>query len=201
MFELPKLDYDYNALEPHIDAETMEIHHTKHHQAYINKLNAALEGTEFAEKPVEELLSDLSKVPEDKRTAVRNHGGGHYNHSLFWKMMKPNGGGEPQGELAEAIKAKFGGFAQFQEQFSAKAMGQFGSGWGWLVSNNGELEVLSTANQDTPISNGKSVLLGVDVWEHGYYKRYGPARAEYIKAWWNVVHWDFVAKSYTSAIK
>ncbi|MBI4360599.1 superoxide dismutase [Candidatus Micrarchaeota archaeon] len=198
MFELPKLPYDYNALEPYIDAETMQLHHTKHHQAYINNANKALEGTEFANKSVEELLSDLSKVPQDKRNAVRNHGGGHYNHSLFWKMMKP-GGGEPSGELAEAIKSKFGGFDKFQEQFSAKAMGQFGSGWGWLASNNGELEILSTANQDTPLSEGKTPILGVDVWEHAYYKKFGPARAEYIKAWWNVVNWGFVEELFAKS--
>lgn len=199
MFELPKLPYDYNALEPHIDAQTMEIHHTKHHQAYINNVNKALEGTEFADKPVEELLSDLSKIPQDKRNAVRNHGGGHYNHSLFWKMMKPGGGGEPSGELAEAIQTKFGGFAQFQEQFSAKAMGQFGSGWGWLVSSNGQLDVLSTANQDTPLSEGKSPLLGIDMWEHAMYLRYQNRKADYIKAWWNVVNWDYVLELFAKA--
>ena len=192
MFVLPKLDYAYNALEPHIDELTMTIHHTKHHQAYIDNANKALAGTPMESMAVEDILKDLSKVPEDKRNAVRNNAGGHYNHALFWQMMGPGKGGSPSGNLSDAINAKFGGFEKFQEQFTATAMGRFGSGWGWLVSNNGTLEIMSTANQDTPLSEGKMPLLGIDMWEHAAYLRYQNRKADYIKAWWNVVNWDFV---------
>ncbi|MBI2446115.1 superoxide dismutase [Candidatus Micrarchaeota archaeon] len=194
MFSLPKLDYAYNALEPHIDELTMSIHHTKHHQAYIDNANKALAGTPLENKTVEELLTDLNAVPEDKRTIVRNHGGGHYNHSLYWKMMGPGKGGQPSGNLGDAISTKFGGFEKFQEQFTTTAMGRFGSGWGWLVSNKGQLELTSTQNQDTPLSEGKTPLLGLDMWEHSMYLRYQNRKAEYIKAWWNVVNWDYVAE-------
>ncbi len=199
MFSLPKLDYAYNALEPHIDELTMTIHHTKHHQAYIDNANKALAGTPMESMAVEDILKDLSKVPEDKRNAVRNNAGGHYNHSLFWQMMKPGGGGQPSGNLGDALTAKFGGFNKFQEQFAAAGITRFGSGWAWLVSNKGALEITSTPNQDTPFSEGKTPLLALDVWEHGYYLRYNQRRADYIKAWWNVVNWDYVAKLHQKA--
>lgn len=201
MFELPKLDYAYNALEPYIDEKTMTIHHTKHHQAYIDNLNKAVTGTPFEKKTVEELLKDLNAVPESIRNAVRNHGGGHYNHSLFWKMMGPEKGGTPSGELGEALNKKFGSFEKFVEQFTATAMGRFGSGWGWLVLSKNELEIMSTPNQDSPISEGKKVILGVDVWEHSYYLKFGPKRADYIKEWCNVVNWNFAEENYENAIK
>jgi len=173
MAELPKLDYEYNALEPHIDARTMEIHYTKHHQGYVNKYNAAVEGTDLADKDVIEVLKDLSSVPEDKRTAVRNNGGGHVNHSLFWKILSPNGGGEPSGEVAEAINAKFGSFSEFKEEFTKAAATRFGSGWAWLVvTSDGQLKVYSTANQDSPYSDGNTPIFGLDVWEHAYYLNY-----------------------------
>jgi Fe-Mn family superoxide dismutase len=196
MFELPKLPYEYNALEPYIDEQTMTIHHTKHHQAYIDNLNKAVTGTPLDGKPVESLLKDLNAVPDGIRNAVRNHGGGHYNHSLFWQMMGPGKGGSPSGELAEKINEKFGGFEKFQELFSASAMGRFGSGWAWLVTNKDALEIVSTANQDNPISDGKEVVLGLDVWEHSFYLRYQNRKAEYIKAWWNVVNWDSAEQNY-----
>ncbi|MBI5226696.1 superoxide dismutase [Candidatus Micrarchaeota archaeon] len=192
MFVLPKLDYAYNALEPHIDELTMTIHHTKHHQAYIDNANKALAGTPMESWAVEDILKDLSKTPDDKRNAVRNNAGGHYNHSLFWQMMGPGKGGSPSGNLGDAIKEKFGGFDKVQEQFANAGLTRFGSGWAWLVSNKGTLEIVSTANQDTPLSEGKIPLLGCDVWEHAYYVRYFNKRADYIKAWWNVVNWDFV---------
>lgn len=199
-FELPALPYAYDALEPHIDKETMTIHHTKHHQAYIDKVNAALEGhQDLAELSVEELMTKLDSVPESIRTAVRNNGGGHANHSLFWTLLSPNGGGEPTGELADAIKAKFGSFEAFQDEFSNAAVGRFGSGWAWLVVNNGELEVTSTPNQDTPLMEGKTPILGLDVWEHAYYLKYQNRRPDYITAFWNVVNWDEVTKLYQSA--
>ncbi len=191
MFELPKLPYDYNALEPWIDEMTMTIHHTKHHQGYTDNFNKAIAGTPFESKTVEEILGNLNAVPEGIRNAVRNNGGGFYNHDLFWKMMGTGKGGQPNGNLGEALNGKFGSFEKFVEQFSASAMGRFGSGWAWLVSNNGNLEIISTANQDSPISEGKKVLLGIDVWEHSYYLKYQNRRAEYVKAWWNVVNWDF----------
>jgi Fe-Mn family superoxide dismutase len=199
--ELPPLPYSYDALEPHIDARTMEIHHTKHHQTYINNLNAALEKhPELFEKSVEDLLKDLNAIPEDIRTTVRNNGGGHYNHSLFWSMMTPKGGGEPSGELAAAIKAAFGDFASFKDQFSKTAAGHFGSGWAWLcVDKDGKLVVISTPNQDNPISQGLKPILGLDVWEHAYYLKYQNRRADYIAAWWNVVNWEQIAKNYASA--
>lgn len=200
-FELPKLPYEYTALEPHIDARTMEIHYTKHHQGYVNKLNAAIEQhSELGDKSVEELLKDLSSVPEDIRTAVRNNGGGHANHSLFWPVMGPSGDGEPSGELADAVNSVFGGFDSFKEQFSAAAAGRFGSGWAWLsVDGGGKLVVTSTPNQDSPLSEGLTPILGLDVWEHAYYLNYQNRRPDYIAAWWNVVNWEQVAANYGSA--
>ncbi|WP_147212814.1 superoxide dismutase, partial [Oceanobacillus sojae] len=193
-FELPELPYAYDALEPTIDKETMNIHHTKHHNTYVTKLNDALDGHEdLQNKSVEELVSDLNAVPEDIRTAVRNNGGGHANHSFFWKTLSPNGGGEPAGELADKINSKFGSLDKFKEEFAAAAAGRFGSGWAWLVLNNGELEITSTPNQDSPLTEGKTPLLGLDVWEHAYYLKYQNKRPEYISAFWNVVNWDQVA--------
>ncbi len=187
-------------LEPTIDKETMNIHHTKHHNTYVTNLNAALEGhADLQNKTVEELISNLNAVPEDIRTAVRNNGGGHANHSLFWKILSPNGGGEPSGELADKINEKFGSFDAFKEQFEKAAAGRFGSGWAWLVYNNGELEIMSTPNQDSPLMEGKTPLLGVDVWEHAYYLKYQNRRPEYLKAIWNVVNWDEVSKNYNEA--
>jgi Fe-Mn family superoxide dismutase len=199
--ELPALPYAHNALEPHIDARTMEIHHGKHHQGYVNNLNKALEGQKILQnKSVEELLSDLEAVPESIRAAVRNNGGGHANHSLFWPCMSPNGGGEPSGELAEAIKSTFGSFASFKEQFSTAAATRFGSGWAWLcVDKSGGLVVTSTPNQDNPLSAGLKPILGLDVWEHAYYLNYQNRRPDYIAAWWNVVNWEQVAKNYAAA--
>ncbi len=200
-FELPKLPYDFNALEPYIDARTMEIHYTKHHQGYVNKLNAALEKhPELQGKSIEELLRGLDSVPEDIRTAVRNNGGGHFNHSLFWPVMSPNGGGKPGGELAKAIEGAFGSFDSFKEQFSATAAGVFGSGWAWLVvDGGGALSITSTPNQDSPLSRGLTPILGLDVWEHAYYLKYQNRRPEYIENWWNVVNWDQVAKNLAAA--
>jgi Fe-Mn family superoxide dismutase len=198
-YEVPDLPYDYDALEPHIDEATMKLHHDKHHQAYVDKANAALEGTESADKPVEEVLQDLSALPDDIRTAVRNNAGGHYNHSLFWQIMGPDGGGEPSGELALAIGDAFGDFSAFQEELKAKGVGQFGSGWSWLVHDGSGLAVVSTANQDTPLSDGQTPLLGVDVWEHAYYLKYQNKRPDYIDAWWNVVNWDEVGRRFTEA--
>jgi len=199
--ELPSLPYDFNALEPYIDAKTMEIHHGKHHQGYVNKLNNALEKhPNLQSKTVEELLKDLGSVPQEIRTAVRNNGGGHANHSLFWPCMSPNGGGTPGGELAEAINKKFGNFENFKEQFSGEAAGRFGSGWAWLcVDDNGGLQLLSTPNQDSPLSDGLDPILGLDVWEHAYYLNYQNRRPDYIKEWWNVVNWSQVEKNYKSA--
>jgi Fe-Mn family superoxide dismutase len=203
-YELPKLPYAYNALEPHIDARTMEIHYTKHHQAYITNVNNAIKGKpDLEKKSVEDLIRDLSSVPEDIRTAVRNNGGGHANHSFFWTIMGPNAGGEPKGKLADDIKSTFGSFDQFKEKFSAAGVGRFGSGWAWLIKNkSGKLEIASTANQDSPLM-GKAIsgtegtpILGIDVWEHAYYLNYQNRRPDYIKAWWNVVNWDAVAKNY-----
>lgn len=198
-FELPQLPYAYDALEPHIDKETMNIHHTKHHNTYVTNLNNAVAGTEFEYKTIEELVSNLDAVPENIRTAVRNNGGGHYNHSLFWQLLSPNGGGEPSGALLDAINAKFGSFSAFKDEFTKAATGRFGSGWAWLVVNNGELEITSTPNQDTPLSEGKTPILGLDVWEHAYYLKYQNRRPEYISAFWNVVNWDEVAKRYQAA--
>ncbi|HWI08863.1 MAG TPA: superoxide dismutase [Solirubrobacteraceae bacterium] len=195
-FEVPPLPYAADALEPHIDAETMTIHHDKHHQAYVDKLNAALEGTEHADRPIDEVIADLDSIPEDKRTAVRNHGGGHLNHALFWPSMSPNGGGAPEGELATAIDEAFGSFDDFKSKFEAAGAAQFGSGWAWLVLDGGALAVTSTPNQDNPISTGQTPLLGNDVWEHAYYLKYQNKRPDYLKAWWNTVDWTEIAERY-----
>ncbi len=198
-FSLPPLPYPYDALEPHIDARTMEIHHQRHHQAYVDNLNKALASApHLAEKSVEEIICHLDTVPESIRTAVRNHGGGHYNHSLFWRMMSGNGGGEPRGDLARAIEKRFGSFADFKTIFSDTAARVFGSGWAWLVWDGGRLVVESTPNQDSPLSAGRTPLLGLDVWEHAYYLKYQNRRADYIAAWWNVVNWDFVAERFAA---
>ncbi len=199
-FELPDLPYDYDALEPHIDEKTMKIHHGKHHQGYTNKLNAALEGHEFADLDIEEVLKRIEEVPADKKQAVINSGGGFANHNLFWTVMSPNGGGNPSGDLAKAINEKFGSFDKFKEKFSSTAASQFGSGWGWLcVNDSGELVVTSTANQDSPYMNGLTPILGVDVWEHAYYLNYQNRRPDYLNAFWNVVNWDQVEKNYQDA--
>jgi superoxide dismutase, Fe-Mn family len=199
-FELPQLPYAYDALEPHIDKETMNIHHTKHHNTYVTNLNNALEGNEeLLSKTVEEVISNLDAVPESARTAVRNNGGGHANHTLFWQVISPNGGGEPTGELAEAISQKFGSFESFKEEFAKAATTRFGSGWAWLVVNNGQLEVTSTPNQDSPLMEGKTPVLGLDVWEHAYYLNYQNRRPEYIGAFWNVVNWEEVNKRFNEA--
>ncbi|HLR21312.1 MAG TPA: superoxide dismutase [Tissierellaceae bacterium] len=198
-FKLPELNYSYDGLEPNIDKETMETHHSKHHQAYVNNANNALEGTEFADMDVKEVLKSLDKLPEDIKTAVRNNAGGHYNHSLFWELMSPEGGGDPEGELANKIEEDLGGLDKFKEEFKKTALGQFGSGWAWLVLNNGKLEVVGTPNQDNPISEGKEPLLGIDVWEHAYYLKYQNKRADYIDAWWNVVDWKQVEENYNKA--
>ncbi len=198
-YEVPALPYPYDALEPHIDEETMHLHHDKHHQAYVDKANAALEGTEWADKPIEEVVANLDAIPEDKRGPVRNNGGGHYNHSLFWESMSPDGGGAPDGDLGAAIDAAFGSFDEFKEKFEAAGAGQFGSGWAWLVLDGGSLAVTSTPNQDTPLTAGKTPLLGNDVWEHAYYLTYKNARPAYLKAWWNTVNWTKVAERYSSA--
>jgi Fe-Mn family superoxide dismutase len=191
-FSVPDLPYAYDALEPHIDEETMRVHHDKHHQAYVDKANGALEGTEWAEKDVEDVLKSLDSLPADKQGPVRNNGGGHYNHTLFWQMLGPDGGGAPSGELASAIDAAFGSFDDFKEAFKKAGIGQFGSGWAWLVKGPSGLEIVSTPNQDSPISDGKTPLLGCDVWEHAYYLKYQNKRPEYIDAFWNVVNWGFV---------
>lgn len=199
-YSLPDLPYAYDALEPHIDARTMEIHHTKHHQAYITKANDALEGhSDLASKSIEDLMSDLSAVPENIRTAIRNNGGGHANHSLFWTIMSPNGGGTPGGELGDDINATFGSFDAFKEQFAAAAATRFGSGWAWLSVDGGKLVVESTPNQDTPLSEGHTPILGLDVWEHAYYLNYQNKRPDYISAFFNVINWDEVAKRYAAA--
>ncbi len=195
-YSVPDLPYDYNALEPHIDEATMRVHHDKHHAAYVTNANAALEGTEWAEKPVEEVLQNLSSLPQDKQTAVRNNGGGHYNHSLFWEWMSPDGGGSPQGDLASAIDSAFGSFDDFKSQFKDAGVKRFGSGWAWLVHNGSGLAIVSTANQDNPISDGQTPLLGVDVWEHAYYLKYQNRRPDYLDAWWNVVNWSKVAEGF-----
>lgn len=203
VFTLPSLGYEYNALEPYIDETTMRIHHTKHHQAYLDKLNAAIEGKKNLEgKTVEEMLANNIKiVPEEIKTAVRNHGGGHANHSFFWKIMTPTSSKKPVGDLAKAIDKAFGSFDEFKKKFSDAAMGRFGSGWAWLVVNNGKLEVYSTANQDSPLMEGKKPVLGIDVWEHGYYLKYQNRRQEYIDAWWSVVNWDYPSELYKKAMK
>jgi Fe-Mn family superoxide dismutase len=198
-YEVPDLPYDYDALEPHIDEQTMRLHHDKHHQAYVDKANAALEGTDWDGKPVEEVLQNLSSLPDDIRTGVRNNAGGHYNHTLFWEIMGPDGGGEPSGDLASAISDAFGDFNSFKDEVKSKGVAQFGSGWSWLVHDGSGLAVVSTANQDTPLSDGQTPLLGVDVWEHAYYLKYQNKRPDYIDAWWNVVNWDDVARRFTEA--
>lgn len=199
-FELPKLAYAYDALEPYIDARTMEIHHTKHHQTYITNLNGAVEKTPelLAGKSLEALLGDLNAVPEAVRTVVRNHGGGTYNHNLFWEVMGPKAGGSPKGELAKAIDASFNSFDAFKEEFTKAANGRFGSGWAWLVRKGSGLAVVSTANQDSPLSDGLTPILGIDVWEHAYYLNYQNRRADYVTAWWNVVNWDVVAEKFNA---
>ena len=199
-FELPQLPYAYDALEPHIDKETMNIHHTKHHNTYVTNLNNAIKGNaELESKSVEELVANLDAVPEAIRTAVRNNGGGHANHSLFWQLLSPNGGGAPSGEIADAITKKFGSFDSFKDEFAKAAAGRFGSGWAWLVVNNGELEITSTPNQDSPLSEGKTPVLALDVWEHAYYLKYQNRRPEYITSFWNVVNWDEASKRYNAA--
>jgi Fe-Mn family superoxide dismutase len=199
-FELPSLPYAYDALEPYIDAQTMEIHHTKHHNAYVTNLNAALEKyPNLADKSLEELVGNSQSVPEDIRTAVRNNGGGHYNHSIFWTVMSPNGGGEPKGALASAISDAFGSFSDFKEKFSAAAAGRFGSGWAWLGFKGGNLAVISMPNQDAPLMEDLTPILGLDVWEHAYYLKYQNRRPEYISNWWNVVNWEEVSRRYEKA--
>jgi superoxide dismutase, Fe-Mn family len=198
-YSVPDLPYDYDALEPHIDEATMKVHHDKHHQAYVDKANAALEGTEWEDKDVEEVLSNLSSLPSDKQGPVRNNGGGHFNHSLFWQMLSSDGGGEPGGALAEAINEKFGSFDAFKEEFKNAGVGQFGSGWAWLVHDGSGLAVTSTPNQDSPVSEGQTPLLGCDVWEHAYYLKYQNRRPDYIDAFWNVVNWDYVGERFAAA--
>ncbi len=199
-YELPELPYKHDALEPSIDKRTMEIHHGKHHQGYTNKVNAALEGHPFADLPIEEVLRKIEEVPENIRQAVINNGGGYANHSLFWTVLSPNGGGEPSGELADAIDEKFGSFDDFKEKFSSTAAGQFGSGWGWLVvDKSGKLKIISTANQDSPYMHGLTPIFGVDVWEHAYYLKYQNKRPDYLSAIWDVVNWDQVEENYKNA--
>lgn len=196
-FTLPPLGYAYNALEPYIDAKTMQLHHDKHHAAYVKNLNEALKGHPFASLPIEEVLRRLNELPEDIRTTVRNNGGGHANHSMFWRIMKPHGGGEPSGELANAINSSFGSFASFKESFNSTGGKVFGSGWAWLVSDqSGKLQIISSANQDSPILQGLHPVMGNDMWEHAYYLKYQNRRPDYLKAWWNVVNWDEIAKRY-----
>jgi Fe-Mn family superoxide dismutase len=194
-FEVPPLPYDYAALEPHIDAQTMQIHHDKHHQAYVDKANAALAGTELENASVEDVLRNLSSLPSDKQGPVRNNAGGHANHSLFWELMSPEGGGEPSGELASAIESAFGDFDSFKTQFADAGVNRFGSGWAWLVHDGSAISITSTPNQDSPVLDGQTPLLGLDVWEHAYYLKYQNRRPDYIGAWWNVVNWDRVAEA------
>ncbi|MDE0936564.1 MAG: superoxide dismutase [Mariniblastus sp.] len=198
-YSLPELPFAYDALEPHIDARTMEIHHGKHHNGYVTKVNAAIEGSDLSEKSIEDLVSDLDSVPEAARGAVRNNGGGHANHSLFWSVMSPNGGGEPTGELADAINAEFGSFDSFKEKFAAAAGTRFGSGWAWLSVDNGKLAVESTPNQDNPLMEGRTPILGLDVWEHAYYLHYQNRRPDYVGAFFNVIDWNAVAARYAAA--
>ncbi|EIA3841631.1 superoxide dismutase [Listeria monocytogenes] len=199
-YDLPKLPYTYDALEPNFDKETMEIHYTKHHNTYVTKLNEAVAGhPELASKSAEELVTNLDSVPEDIRGAVRNHGGGHANHTLFWSILSPNGGGAPTGNLKAAIESEFGTFDEFKEKFNAAAAARFGSGWAWLVVNDGKLEIVSTANQDSPLSDGKTPVLGLDVWEHAYYLKFQNRRPEYIDTFWNVINWDEANKRFDAA--
>ncbi len=198
-FELPPLPYDYAALEPHIDEQTMRIHHDKHHAAYVNNLNTALEShADLQNKSAEDLLRNLNSVPEAIRMAVRNNGGGHVNHTMFWQIMKPNGGGDPTGDIANAIKSAFGDFNAFKEQFNKAAMTRFGSGWAWLISDGGTVKITSTANQDNPMSEGLWPVFGVDVWEHAYYLKYQNRRADYLGAWWNTLNWDEINRRFKS---
>ncbi|WP_281200469.1 superoxide dismutase [Staphylococcus schleiferi] len=196
-FELPKLPYDYDALEPHIDKETMVLHHDKHHNTYVKKLNAAVEGTDLEDKSIEDLIANLDSVPEDKRTAVRNNGGGHLNHSFFWQIISPNS--EEKGEVVDKIKEQWGSLDAFKKEFAEKAAGQFGSGWAWLVVNNGQLEIVTTPNQDSPLTNGQTPILNLDVWEHAYYLKYQNKRPDYINSFWNVVNWEKVDELYQAA--
>lgn len=198
-FQLPPLPYAFDALEPHIDARTMEIHHGKHHATYVTNLNAALEKyPNLQNKSIEALLREINSVPEEIRTAVRNNGGGHMNHAMFWEIMAPNAGGEPTGALADAINQSFGSFAAFKDQFAKAGLGRFGSGWAWLIKQDGKLVIESTANQDQPIMEGKIAIMGIDVWEHAYYLKYQNRRADYIAAWWNVVNWNEVARRFAA---
>jgi Fe-Mn family superoxide dismutase len=197
-YEVPDLPYDYNALEPHIDEATMRVHHDKHHAAYVTNANAALEGTEWADKPVDDVLKNLGSLPDDKRAAVRNNAGGHSNHSFFWQILGPDGGGEPDGDLAQAIADTFGSFGDFQAQFKDAGVKRFGSGWAWLVHDGSGLAITSTANQDSPISDNQTPLLGADVWEHAYYLKYQNRRPDYLDAFWNVVNWGEVASRYAA---
>jgi superoxide dismutase, Fe-Mn family len=196
-YQLPELGYDYNSLEPFIDEETMKIHHSKHHQAYVDKLNKALAETELGNKPIKELIKDLDNLPEDIQTAVRNNGGGHLNHTFFWKLLKKNT--SPGGEVLEAIEKEFGSFEEFKRQFTESSITLFGSGWNWLVINNGKLEIIKTQNQDSPLTLGKNPLLGIDVWEHAYYLKYQNKRPEYLDAFFNVINWDQVNENYNKA--
>ncbi len=199
-FTLPPLPYAHDALEPHIDAQTMQIHHGKHHQTYVNNLNAAVEkAPELAGWSLDDLMRRINEVPESVRTAVRNNGGGHWNHTMFWEIMGPKAGGEPTGALGDAIKQSFGGFDKLKEQFAAAGTGRFGSGWAWLVADGGKLAITSTPNQDNPLMEGKRAILGLDVWEHAYYLKYQNRRPDYIGAWWNVVNWGAVAKRFEAA--
>jgi superoxide dismutase, Fe-Mn family len=198
-YEVPALPYDYAALEPHIDEATMRVHHDKHHQAYVDKANAALEGTDWADKPIEEVVANLSQLPDDKRGPVRNNGGGHLNHNLFWESMSPDGGGAPEGDLATAIDEAFGSFDELKTKMKDAGVGQFGSGWSWLVHDGSSLAVVATANQDNPLTDGKTPLLGVDVWEHAYYLKYQNRRPDYIDAWWNTVDWAKVGDRFAAA--
>jgi superoxide dismutase, Fe-Mn family len=198
-YEVPPLPYDYAALEPHIDEATMRVHHDKHHQAYVDKVNAALEGTEWESKSIEEVIQNLDSLPSDKQKAVRNNGGGHLNHSLFWEWLSPDGGGEPDGELKQAIESAFGSFADFKAKLKDAGVNQFGSGWSWLVHDGSGLAVVATPNQDSPLSQGQTPLLGVDVWEHAYYLKYQNKRPDYIDAFWNVVNWSKVAEAFSKA--
>jgi superoxide dismutase, Fe-Mn family len=196
-FTLPPLPYDFSALEPHIDAKTMEIHHGKHHQTYVNNLNAAIEkAPELASKSIDDLMRNVNTLPEAVRTPIRNNGGGHWNHSVFWQIMAPKAGGEPGGALGAAIKSAFGDFAKFREQFSAAGVGRFGSGWAWLINTGGKLSIVSTPNQDNPLMEGQKAIMGLDVWEHAYYLKYQNRRPDYINAWWNVVNWKEVEKRF-----
>ena len=198
-FELPPLPYPYDALEPHIDEQTMRLHHDKHHEAYVDNANKALDGTEWADRPVEDVLRNIDQVPQDKRAAVQNNAGGHANHALFWEIMGPGGGGEPQGELASAIESAFGGFDSFRETINQNGVTRFGSGWSWLVWDGSALQAYSTANQDSPLMQGHVPVLGIDVWEHAYYLKYQNRRPDYLQAWWNVVNWDAVTQRFEQA--